>query len=195
MEFSFEKFKMPHLETYSGEGDPSEHVKNYFDIMSMLQVSEAVLYRCFPITLKGSAKLWCKCSGEEIHQQFSTGETPFRLTYGAEAVMPIEVGMPTIWLQHFNKDLNSLGLRVSLDLLEETREKALRTQVINQQRIAQHYNKKIRPRRFMAGDLILRKVTFDKDTWQGKLAPNWEGPYTVTVELRAGTYRLRGPDG
>ncbi|XP_020242917.1 uncharacterized protein LOC109821135 [Asparagus officinalis] len=57
----------------------------------------------------------------------STRETPFKLTYGDEAVTPVEVGMSTIQLRHFDEDLNSIGLRVGLDLLEEVREKALHT--------------------------------------------------------------------
>lgn len=125
----------------------------------------------------------------------TTGETPFKLAYGAEAVTPVEVGMPTIRLQHFDEDLNMTQLRIGLDLLDEVREKTLRNQVVHQQRIARYYNSKVRPRRFQVGDLVLRKAAFDKDTRRGKLAPNWEGPYTVLEELRPGTYRLRSPDG
>ncbi|XP_020243327.1 uncharacterized protein LOC109821558 [Asparagus officinalis] len=94
----------------------------------------------------------------------STGETPFKLAYGAEAVTPIKVSILTIQRQHFDEDMNLEGLRIDLDLLDEIREKALQTKVTNRQRIAQYYNSKIRPRRFNAGDLVLCKAGFDRDT-------------------------------
>nr|GEU41834.1 reverse transcriptase domain-containing protein [Tanacetum cinerariifolium] len=48
----------------------------------------------------------------------SNGEIPFSLTYGAEAVIPAEIGMPT--LRTAKVDMVALG--ISLDLLEEKRE-------------------------------------------------------------------------
>ena len=30
---------------------------------------------------------------------------------------------------------------------------------------------------------------------QGKLTPNWEGPYRIYEEVRSGTYCLETPDG
>ncbi|XP_020259183.1 uncharacterized protein LOC109835625 [Asparagus officinalis] len=38
--------------------------------MSMLQVSEAILYRCFPVTLIGSAKLWWNALGKRSISSF-----------------------------------------------------------------------------------------------------------------------------
>ena len=32
----------------------------------------------------------------------STGETPFSLTYGAEAVIPVEVNLCSAWVEGFN---------------------------------------------------------------------------------------------
>ena len=46
--------------------------------------------------------------------------------------------------------------------------------------MAKHYNSRVRHRDFHVGDLILRKVTgATRDPSQGKLGPNWEGPYRV----------------
>ena len=43
----------------------------------------------------------------------------------------------------------------------------------------------------MVGDLVLRKVLPNaKDPNHGKLGPNWEGPYRVTVVGRTGAYHL-----
>ena len=55
----------------------------------------------------------------------STGETPFSMSYGAEAVIPIETGFPTLRTQMFNPNDNDRLLERSLDLLEERRENAM----------------------------------------------------------------------
>ena len=52
----------------------------------------------------------------------STGETPFSMTYGADAVIPLEMGFPTLRRSLFAPDSNDNLLERSLDLIEERRE-------------------------------------------------------------------------
>ena len=54
--------------------------------------------------------------------QKSTRETPFSMTYGAEAVIPLENGFPTIRSSAFTSDGNDELLKRNLDLIEERRE-------------------------------------------------------------------------
>ena len=49
----------------------------------------------------------------------STGETPFSMTYGAEAVIPLETGFPMLRTSTFSSDSNDARLEKSLDLIEE----------------------------------------------------------------------------
>ena len=49
----------------------------------------------------------------------STGETPFSMTYGAEAVIPLETGFPTLRTSTFSSGNNDVMLEKSLDLIEE----------------------------------------------------------------------------
>ena len=51
----------------------------------------------------------------------STGETPFSMTYGAEAVIPLENGFPTMRTSTFTSDGNDELPKKSLDLVEERR--------------------------------------------------------------------------
>ena len=61
---------------------------------------------------------------------------------------------------------------------------------------AKHYNTKVRPCHFQIRDLVLRKVTTaTKDPPQGKLGPNWEGPYKIVDRHRKGIYYLETLDG
>ncbi|GKD72312.1 reverse transcriptase domain-containing protein, partial [Tanacetum coccineum] len=54
----------------------------------------------------------------------SNGETPFSLTYGTEAVIPAEIGMPTLRTAKMDQAKNNEALRINLDLIEERREQA-----------------------------------------------------------------------
>ncbi|GJY54770.1 reverse transcriptase domain-containing protein, partial [Tanacetum coccineum] len=55
--------------------------------------------------------------------QSSNGETPFSLTYGT-AVIPVEIGMPTLRTAEVDMIKNDEALEINLDLLEERREHA-----------------------------------------------------------------------
>ncbi|GKB76804.1 hypothetical protein Tco_0943699 [Tanacetum coccineum] len=52
------------------------------------------------------------------------GDTPFSLTYGTEAVIPAEIGMPTLRTAEVDMVQNDEALEINLDLLEERREHA-----------------------------------------------------------------------
>ena len=57
--------------------------------------------------------------------KLSTGETPFRLTYGMDAVIPVEIGSSSYRMSRdIDLEVNSLNTRICLDLLEERRERA-----------------------------------------------------------------------
>ena len=110
-----------------------------------------------------------------------TRETPFRLTYGTEAVIPVEVEITSIRREMFhNKESNNDQLRINLDYLDEVKEKASNKTTKYQQKMAEYYNKRVKLRQLYIGDLVLRKFTpATKNPAQGKLDPTWEGPYRV----------------
>ena len=55
----------------------------------------------------------------------STGETPFSMIYGAEVVIPLETGFPTLRTSSFTLSSNDGLLEKSLDLFEERRENVM----------------------------------------------------------------------
>ena len=57
--------------------------------------------------------------------QKSMGETPFSMTYGEDAVIPLEMGFPTLRTSSFNLSINNELLEKSLDLINEIRESAM----------------------------------------------------------------------
>ncbi|XP_065635078.1 uncharacterized protein LOC136069904 [Quercus suber] len=50
-----------------------------------------------------------------------TGETPFRLAYGSEAVILAEIGLTSYRVESYNEDKNKGALRLQLDLVDEVR--------------------------------------------------------------------------
>ena len=125
----------------------------------------------------------------------STGETPFSMTYGAEAVIPLEINFPTQRTIAFSPIVNNELLKKSLDLIEERRESAMVHLAYYQQKLKQGYDAKVKSRPLAPGDLVLRKVlgTARNPTW-GKLGPNWEGPYRITSVAGIGAYFLEDLD-
>ena len=55
----------------------------------------------------------------------STGKTPFSMTYGAETVISLKIGFPTLRTSSFTPSNNDELLGKSLDLIEEWRENAM----------------------------------------------------------------------
>ncbi|KAL5566044.1 hypothetical protein UlMin_029208 [Ulmus minor] len=126
----------------------------------------------------------------------ATGETPFSLAYGVEAVIPIEISLPTFRVDSFDEENNDVLLALATDLLEEKRETSQVRAAALQQTITRYYNSKVKLRRFVKGDLVLRKVFLNtKEKGVGVLGPNWEGPYRVRAIIRPGTYELETLEG
>ena len=87
-------------------------------------------------------------------------------------------------------------MRLQLDLLDEVRATAEQRLVRYQNLMSKHYNSNVRHTDFQVRDLVLRRVMgAAEDLSQGKLGPNWEGPYRITSWQRNGTYQLETMDG
>ena len=125
----------------------------------------------------------------------SIGETPFSMTDGAEAVIPLETNFPTLKTSTFYPNANNRLLEKSLDLIEERREKAMVQLAYYQHKLKQGYDAKVKLRPLVPGDLVLRKVlgTAKNPMW-GKLRPNWKGPYRITSVADIGAYFLEDLD-
>ncbi|XP_070014613.1 uncharacterized protein [Nicotiana sylvestris] len=74
----------------------------------------------------------------------STGETPFSLVYGAEALILVEIGEPSTRYTQASEESNEEEMRINLDLLEGKREVALIKMATQKQVIERYYNRKAR---------------------------------------------------
>jgi len=108
----------------------------------------------------------------------TTVESPFRLTYGTEAVIPIELTELTWWTDtDTDFPANTKNLREELEFVDEIRNDAALRETTLKQKIVARHSKRVVKREFEVGDLVLQRN--QKDSEEGKLAANWEGPYTA----------------
>jgi len=121
----------------------------------------------------------------------TTGHTPFSLAYGAEAMISVELEIPTHRRIHFNQAENEKLQLEALDQLDERREEAELRIAAHQQRIVRHFNSKVRHRSFTVGDLVLKRIMIAT----GVFGPNWEGPYVIGQKLLDGTFKLTTVEG
>ena len=125
----------------------------------------------------------------------STGETYFSMTYGAEAVIPLEIRFPTTRTSSFNLKDNDEQLTRNLDLIEEKIENVMVQLAYYQQKLKQGYDANVKLRPLTPGDLVLCKVVgVARNLAWGKLGPNWEGPYRITSKVGIGAYFLEDLD-
>uniref|UniRef100_A0A2N9J3T5 Uncharacterized protein n=1 Tax=Fagus sylvatica TaxID=28930 RepID=A0A2N9J3T5_FAGSY len=111
--------------------------------------------------LEGAKGLWVEELPSILWVYTTTARTPtketlFKLTFGTEAIIPVEIGMTGFRTAHYCEGKNEDLLRLNLNLIDK------------------------------------RAI---KDPFQGKLGPNWEGPYKVVQYFRKGTYHLEDMGG
>ncbi|KAJ9556856.1 hypothetical protein OSB04_011470 [Centaurea solstitialis] len=124
----------------------------------------------------------------------STGQTPYSLVYGCEAVLPIEAKVPVARNRTFNQ--NVINLSYDLDALEELRENALRTMAAQKGLVERHFNKKVKAKIFQVGDYVLRHMFQNtQESNAGKLSIKWEGPYVISKVIGNGAYQLTTMEG
>ena len=80
------------------------------------------------------------------------------MTYGAEAVIPLETGFPTLRNTLFSPRSNNKLLEKSLDFVEEKRENAKVQLAYYQHKLKQGYDVNVKLRPLVIVDLVLRKV-------------------------------------
>ena len=101
------------------------------------------------------------------------GETPFRLTYENEAIIPSEIELTSYRVDNHDEGRNNEVIRLQLDLVDEVRATVEQRLAQYQDRMVKHYNSQVRRKDFKVGDLVLRKVMgVARNPIQGKLGPN-----------------------
>ena len=125
----------------------------------------------------------------------SMRETPFLMTYRVEVVIPLETGFPMLKTSLFTLDNNDNLLEKNLDLIEEWQESVMVQLAYYQHKLKRGCDSNVKLKPLAPGDLVLRKVVgTTKNLAWGKLGPNWEGSYHITLVIGIGAYFLKDLD-
>ena len=128
----------------------------------------------------------------------STGFTPFRLVFGKEALLPVDLKIPA--LKMLEKVVGHLedALTERLSQLQKAqldRMSALDHFSKMQERALERINKKIKKKGISKGDLVLRYNSKLDNTFHKKFQIKWEGPFKVETCFPNGSYQLVNLDG
>nr|GEV54523.1 reverse transcriptase domain-containing protein [Tanacetum cinerariifolium] len=101
----------------------------------------------------------------------SHDDTPFSLTYGTEAFIPTDIGMPTYRTAVVDVVNDDEELRLNLDLLEEHRERAAICEAKAKSKMMKYYNARVRGVTFKPGDFVYHNNEASHAVAGGKLGP------------------------
>ena len=103
----------------------------------------------------------------------------------------MEVGIKSPRVELASEEQNDEALRLNLELLDERREQVQQRTEEYQRKTVRYYNKRVKPRSYVPGDLVLKKLLpARKIPAHGKL-----GPYIISRFVRPGNYELQTEEG
>jgi len=82
-----------------------------------------------------------------------------------------------------------------LNLIDEKRLSSVCHGQLYQRRMKRAFDKKVHPREFQEGELVMKKIISVQKDNRGKWRPNYEGPYVVKRALVGGVLILTRMDG
>ena len=115
---------------------------------------------------------------------------PFFMVHEAEAMLPAEVRHKAPRVVAYSKVESTAALEDAVDTLDEARDVAAARSAMYQQSLRNYHSRRLRPRSFVEGDLVLRL----KQERLKMLESPWEGPYIITEVIPGGAYRLKHVD-
>ncbi|XP_069147118.1 uncharacterized protein [Solanum lycopersicum] len=136
--------------------------------------------------------------GYQTTVRTSTGATSYLLVYGTEAVVPVEVEIPSLRIIQEAELSNADWVSKRIDqlaLIDEKRMVAVCHGHLYRQRMTRAFHKRVRTRNFEVDQLVLKRIFPHQDEYKGKFAPNWQGPYMVRKVLSGGALVVSEMDG
>ena len=119
------------------------------------------------------------------------GETPFKLTFGTKAVIPLDIERPFLRTEHYNQQ------KKWSSSLSEPRPPWKRERISLSAHgflPAKSSLVRVKGKASKVGDLVLRRTEASQPTEVGKLSLRWEGSYQVVRIVRPEAYQLQRLD-
>ncbi|XP_050896601.1 uncharacterized protein LOC127103378 [Lathyrus oleraceus] len=135
--------------------------------------------------------LWaCRTSPKE-----ATNSTPFRQTFGHDAVLQVEIHLQSTRIQRHHEIPSESYWNTMLDeLVYLDKERLIALELLKRQkkRVDKSYNKKVKVQTF-SPEVLVWKVILPmdrKDRVLGKWSPKWEGPFQILQVFSNGAYEI-----
>ena len=177
----------------------------YAQANGQAEASNKVLISILEKMLEDNPRDWHRILSETLwayrtSKRSATGVSPFFLTYGQDAVLPMEVVVPSLRVSKQN-DLTpqeyNQAMIMELEDADENKIQAFNRMMVQKNKVAQSYNKRVRKKTFQEGDLVWKVILpiGIKDRDLGKWSPNWEGPFRIHQVLPGNAYWLSSLEG
>jgi len=115
------------------------------------------------------------------------------MVYGAEAVLSSDIAYRSPRVEHFDQSSADHARELEINCTEEKRLVSCLRTTKYLQAMQRYYNKNVKDRSFVVGDLVLKRKTSQEG--MHKLSTPWEGPFVVAEVTRPTSYRLAYLDG
>ena len=124
--------------------------------------------------------------GSKSYQPWSGASEPsppYFMVYSAEAVLPADIAFRSAWVENFDEDKVNEVRELEVNSAEEKRLDSCVCTAKYLAVLCRYYNKNVKERFFVVGDLVHKLVT------------PWEGPFMIKEVTRPTSYRLAHLDG
>ncbi|XP_059638989.1 uncharacterized protein LOC132281289 [Cornus florida] len=169
------------------------------------EASNKVVIEIIEKMIKDKPRRWHETLSEALWayrnlKRTSTRTTPYWLTFGHDAVLPMElnVKLARVALQHnlIPADYNQAMLTEFEDL-DEVQKLVLDHLMVYKENVMKAYNKRVKFKSFEEGDMVWQTIFPPGKVSRvyGKWSPTWKGPYLVHQVLHRGAYKLKNLDG
>ena len=110
------------------------------------------------------------------------GATLFSLVYGMEVVLPVEIEMRSLRVALEQRIFEAEWAQSRYDhlsLLDERRLRAADHVQAYKRKMTRAFRKRVKPRKFQKGDLVLKVLRGLINDPKGKFRPTWSGSYVI----------------
>jgi hypothetical protein len=124
----------------------------------------------------------------------ATNVSPYELAFSMDAVTPMETLLQFPRVMLYDEVGNTEGKRMGVELLQERRSEALRRMIEYQRKMMLAFDRRVSPKYFQPGDLVLRRVEVTGKKVD-KLDPKWEEPFRVIRDFNGRAFKLKTTEG
>ncbi|XP_020421707.1 uncharacterized protein K02A2.6-like [Prunus persica] len=177
----------------------------YAQANGQAESSNKVIINIIRKMLEKNPKQWHEKLSETLwayrtSKREATGMTPYALTYGHDAILPMEIAVQSLRIAHQHDLIGedySQAMLLELEELDASRIDTLNKLLAGKQAVSKAYNKRVRDKSFEEGEIVWKAILplGAHIAGYGKWSPTWEGPFVINQILGMGAYRLQDRDG